>query len=119
MVTTRKENATKRVAQPLLDLKHKRRTKAEIEADRQRLEEERQNAEEVRRVGNQCIASIQDRQALEDVKAKVAAKPRPQPQQVQPTSKGQPLIALDQNEDENPCNDPMEADVSAVTTTGA
>ncbi|KAF8442224.1 hypothetical protein L210DRAFT_3742309 [Boletus edulis BED1] len=84
MVTTRKENATKRVAQPLLDLKRKHRTKAEIEADRQRLEEERQNAEEVR-----------------------------------PTSKGQPSIALDQNEDENPCNDPMEADVSAMTTTGA
>ncbi|KAF8121172.1 hypothetical protein EV363DRAFT_1187180 [Boletus edulis] len=119
MVTTRKENATKRVAQPLLDLKRKRRTKAEIEADRQRLEEERQNAEEVRRVGNQRIASIQDRQALEDVKAKVAAKPRPRPRQVRPTSKGQPSIALDQNEDENPCNDPMEADVSAMTTTGA
>ncbi|KAF8451036.1 hypothetical protein L210DRAFT_3640033 [Boletus edulis BED1] len=96
MVMTQKENATK-----------------------QRLEEECQNAEEVRQVGNQCIASIQDRQALEDVKAKVAAKPRPRPQQVRPTSKGQPSIALDQNEDENPCNDPMEADVSAMTTTGA
>ncbi|KAF8124220.1 hypothetical protein EV363DRAFT_1299927 [Boletus edulis] len=49
-----------------------------MEADRQRLEEERKNAEE-----------------------------------------GQPSIALDQNEDENPYNDPMEADVSVMTMTGA
>lgn len=48
MVTTRKENATKCVAQPVLAAKRKRCTKAEIEADKQRIEEERQNAEQVR-----------------------------------------------------------------------
>ncbi|KAF8424253.1 hypothetical protein L210DRAFT_1016189 [Boletus edulis BED1] len=52
-----------------------------MEVDRQHLEEEHQNTKEVRRVRNQRIASIQDRQALEDVKAKTNDKPkRPSPQ---------------------------------------
>ncbi|KAF9234981.1 hypothetical protein BU15DRAFT_65276 [Melanogaster broomeanus] len=104
--------APRRVAQPLLDSKRKRRTKAEIEADKQRLVEERQRAEEERQAGNERIAGIQNRQALEDIKAKIAAKPRPRPRQVRPASKGQPSMHLDQM-DGSPTNDSMEANISA------
>ncbi|KIJ09957.1 hypothetical protein PAXINDRAFT_157760 [Paxillus involutus ATCC 200175] len=112
MVTTRKENATKCVAQPLLDSKRKHRTKAEIEANKQCLVEECQKAKEERQAGNERIASIQNRQALEDIKAKIGAKPRPQPRQVRPASKGQPSMHLNQT-DGNPTNDSMEANISA------
>ncbi|KAF9221555.1 hypothetical protein BS17DRAFT_768531 [Gyrodon lividus] len=98
MVTTQKENATN--------------TKAEIKAGKQCLVEKRQRAKEERQAGNECITGIQNRQALEDIKAKIAAKPRPQPRQVRPASKGQPSMHLDQM-DGSPTNDSMEANISA------
>ncbi|KAF9243715.1 hypothetical protein BU15DRAFT_59594, partial [Melanogaster broomeanus] len=112
MVTTRKENATKCVAQPLLDSKRKRRTKAEIEADKQRLVEGAPEGRRRTSSWDERIAGIQNRQALEDIKAKIAAKPRPRPRQVRPASKGQPSMHLDQM-DGSPTNDSMEANISA------
>ncbi|KIJ13944.1 hypothetical protein PAXINDRAFT_13268 [Paxillus involutus ATCC 200175] len=64
MVSTRKSNAKKHVAQPVLDAKRKHHTKAEIKANRQRLEEERQQAEQEHLNGLELIANIQDKQAL-------------------------------------------------------
>ncbi|KAI9458297.1 hypothetical protein HD554DRAFT_2042125 [Boletus coccyginus] len=97
MVTTRKENATKCVAQPVLAAKRKRRTKAEIEADKQRIEEERQNAEQVHRAGLERIANIQGEQALEEVRAKVGAKPRPRLRLVQPVP-NRAIVTVDEGE---------------------
>ena len=61
MVMTQKKNATKHVTQPLIDAKQKRRTKAEIKADKQHLEKQCQKVKEECQARNEYIASIQDR----------------------------------------------------------
>ncbi|KIK97928.1 hypothetical protein PAXRUDRAFT_135286 [Paxillus rubicundulus Ve08.2h10] len=62
------------VAQLVPDVICKCHTKAEIEADKECLEEECQKAKQVHQAGLECIATIQDRQSLEEPKW-----PLPQP----------------------------------------
>ncbi|KAH7917674.1 hypothetical protein BV22DRAFT_1052272, partial [Leucogyrophana mollusca] len=79
MVTTRPGNATKKVAEPVLAMRQKRRSPAEVMAAKVAAEEERDKATKLKQQGLTRIAEIQDKAAAEQTKASSSKQPRPRP----------------------------------------
>ncbi|KAG1883580.1 hypothetical protein F4604DRAFT_1677347 [Suillus subluteus] len=79
MVSTRPSNASKKVAQVVIDAQQKRRTSAQVQEDNARLQREKQEREAKTHKGIAKVAAVQDKLAVQEQKATAARKPRPRP----------------------------------------
>lgn len=79
MVSTRPSNATKKVAQVILDTKQKRRTPAQVRADNARIQREKDEQEEKAQKSIEQVAAAQDKVANQQNSTMSSKKPRPRP----------------------------------------
>ncbi|KAG2110724.1 hypothetical protein BD769DRAFT_1392187 [Suillus cothurnatus] len=79
MVSTCPSNASKKVAQVVIDAQQKRQTSAQVQEDNARLQRERQEQEAKTHKGIAKVAAVQDKLAIREQKVTTARKPCPHP----------------------------------------